>query len=689
MAKRKTWKILGTSLLLLVILLLLFIVAFVFNPLEGSVKDVRDLVPRSADFYLRKQELADDFTEFPSTEFWDRFAATDSWRNLKNGPLVAGLDPQALANALAQTRDLVEQVKRDTSGFIDPVRDIVGSEIVIAGEVEDRSGARPVRLDPPRYCAYMRVSWRIRAAWGLAQWGFVQEKIAANGVQIAEEGELLQVTPPNGSPMWVGRHLDCLMIGNDRGFVEQSLALADGSADVEPLGVSARYTEGVREHFDDWTERVGDSFGVETAEFVLRPKSIPGFEEFAASWPNPTNPDSMNERVLASFLKLANWTDFAGTVAMKPEVLSLIGRVTLNSNLHTPFQSRFFDVDTEARGRWLTPFLKMVPVNVCAAAAMRMPAGDFLREMYESLDPQGEKKLLDDAIRATQKYQSVPELIDTIGICFLPRTGFVFRKNIPDPQIPVAAVEPVPQIAWVLWLKDGLSGPIEQLIEAMKTHHQALGFQKVYRLPAFAGQEGGEILEFTNPQIPGTGEIATLLFRDFFVLSNSGPLIKDMLQVRYDQGQLGSILQNNDLATFQEEMSPTLNGFMILQGREMGELLADHMAQTDRLSASTPDADWSFQNRDTAVRSVLKNRYPQYRTRAAVPKAEERAFEDAVADALQEMWASDRTSFNRTDRQTMRDWITLTGAFRTALAQVQFERNEITLEGQVTLNLGR
>ena len=57
----------------------------------------------------------------------------------------------------------------------------------------------------------------------------------------------------------------------------------------------------------------------------------------------------------------------------------------------------------------------MVPASACAAAAMRMPPGDFLREMYGAMDD-AEKSLLNDSVRKTGKYDSVLDLIAEIEI---------------------------------------------------------------------------------------------------------------------------------------------------------------------------------------------------------------------------------------------------------------------------------
>ena len=73
--RSKFWKILGISAALLAILALLFVVAFIFNPFEGSLPDIRELVPRDADYYVRKVELKDDFATY--NRIWAEFFADD------------------------------------------------------------------------------------------------------------------------------------------------------------------------------------------------------------------------------------------------------------------------------------------------------------------------------------------------------------------------------------------------------------------------------------------------------------------------------------------------------------------------------------------------------------------------------------------------------------------------------------
>ena len=75
----------------------MFLAAFVYNPFEGDLKDVRDAVPREVDFYARKTNLRTDFGDgnglqvargvLPQPSFWDSLADANGWRDLQPGPI--------------------------------------------------------------------------------------------------------------------------------------------------------------------------------------------------------------------------------------------------------------------------------------------------------------------------------------------------------------------------------------------------------------------------------------------------------------------------------------------------------------------------------------------------------------------------------------------------------------------------
>jgi hypothetical protein len=162
---RKFWKVFGTVAALVVVLGLLFVVAFIFNPFEGSIADIRELVPRQSDYFVRKTDLREDFTEFPEPVFWNDFAASASWRDLRNGPAYVGLQRDAkIEEAVAGLRQVSDQIRQATGGSASLLGDVLGSELVLAGKFGKTAA------DPGAYCAYLRISWKVRFAWGLLEW---------------------------------------------------------------------------------------------------------------------------------------------------------------------------------------------------------------------------------------------------------------------------------------------------------------------------------------------------------------------------------------------------------------------------------------------------------------------------------------------------------------------------------------
>lgn len=698
--KRKLLKVAGISLGILSILFCLFVVAFVFNPLEGSLVDLRDAVPREVDFFLRKQQPAADFAAFPEPAFWTEFAETQDWRELQKGPLVQSLKRDGAERLLQQAADGVREVREQTGGWIDPLRDLIGSEILLAGYFEDRTGGQPRPLPEPWWCMYTRVSWRVRAAWGIARWGIVQSSVASRGVEMQSDGPVLVIKLRNGTTFFAARHLDCLMLGNSRHLIDQALALIAGAEHEEPFGRSAKYTDGVLEQIRRWTDAT-KAESVNALEFSISPNLTDGFRSFAQGWPNPAHPDSMEQRVLASFLNLKGWNSISGALLFdsEPDSVSFLGEVVLNSHMHTPFQSQFFRLEQQALDRWLDPFLRMVPVNACAAAALRMPAGEFLHAMNDALAP-AEKEELNGLLRTVslqnQQLGGTRDLIERIKLSLLPRTGFVFRKNVPDLSrdektgnlmIPVSALSPTPQFAWVFWVRDGGAPLLDDVVNMLSTYAKTVfGFKNVYHLDmSLSGGGSGKhwVTEFANPWIPGTGEIATLVFRDFFVLSNSGPLIKDMFRARYQVGGARSIMELGDLRTFYGELPGSLNGFVYLRGPQLAEVLDDYRAHIEQMNRD-PDAGWMLSVRAQVQDEVRRKRFAQYATVAGIPEALRADFEAAVVQAMRELWErQQRSGVTSADLASVLQLRAMCRAMQGAYVAVQLENNYIRYQGKV------
>ena len=699
--KRKLWKTLAIASGVALLLLLLFVVAFVFNPLEGSLVDVRDVVPREVDFFLRKTHLTADFAgadgrfhlvrdELPAPLFWSTMTDTDAWRAVSKGPLVTGL-ARDYTGILRQARDGLLNLQEGSGGMLDLARDLIGSELVMAGYLEDKTKQPFQPLAQPWWCLYARVSWRIRCAWGLANWSLVQNRAREQGVDVTPDGEFLVIKAPGGGgTFYAARRLDCLMIANNKHLLEQSVRLADGNIREEGFGLTARYTEGITNPVARWSE-VNSENPQNAFEFSVAPNSIDGFRKLAMTWPNENNKDSMNERVLASFLKLAGWTFASGALLFEPQQasvppqLSLCGRIELNSNLHTKFQAAFYQGEKQPRDQWLDPFLRMVPESACAAACLSVRAGEFLRAMYGALLPT-EKSLLNDAMRqctySNTSLTGCEDLIDKLAVAFQPRTGFVFRRNVRDPQIAVGSPSPVPQIAWIFWLKQGGRPIVEELVAMLRRHAAVFHFDPVYHLKVEELPE--PVTEFCEAQIPGTGEIAMIVFSDFFVLSNSGPLSKDIVRARYDY--VHKLVQSPWFDRVQRELPKELNGFIWLRSENLLPVLDDYRKAAED-TAKDPDPDWMAQRRGEAEQAVLAEKYPNNPTKASLSEeVRQGEFEQAVGAKLREMWTRSSAGASINDLPQIEQWRALARLFDTAYLQVELQNNYIRFQGKVIAN---
>ncbi|MEO6594426.1 MAG: hypothetical protein ABIP94_06715 [Planctomycetota bacterium] len=699
---RRLLKALGITVAALTVFLLLFVAAFIFNPFEGTLPELRDVVPRGVNFFGRKLRLAADFMSFPEPKFWPELADARGFADVERGSLVQGWKRDGLERSLQQARETFEQVRKDSDGWLDIMRDVFGTEVIVAGYQQDYSQAPPRPLSEPWWCCYTRVTWRVKAAIGLAGFGFVQSQLRNNGVDVSSEGDLLVVklrTAPG--TFYVKRHLDVLMLANHKLLLEQSQRLIDGNRDEEPIGQMPAYTDGAQKRIERWAD-VNSVDPPNAFEFVVEPNAFDGFSRFAASWPNPQDKDSMNERVLASFLNLKGWQQITGGIMFADKVLAATGQIGLNSKQHTPFQSTFYRAEQQRREDWLDPFLRMVPADACAAAALRMPAGDFLHAMFEALE-QPEKDLIDDGMKRASfqgtQLTGTRDLIDRLKVAFLSRTGFVFRRNVPDLsrdektgelQVPVTARSPMPQVAWVFWLRPNSSPLVEELVTMLRSYYTTFNFRNVYHLPVkFAGGNFPEpVTEFTNPQIPATGEIAMIVFRDFFVLSNSGPLIKDILRTRYGSEGTRSVVRLPEFEAAERELPSELNGLIWLHGENVIPVLDDYMAFAEA-ATELPDNDWLLQSRPAAEDQIRRTRFPQYPSKASMPESllkPDGEFEVAVVAFLREQWRRERTSFTADDRAHLQELRAMAQLVKAVCLQVELENNYIRFQARLMAN---
>ncbi|MFK7739871.1 MAG: hypothetical protein AB8H80_06070, partial [Planctomycetota bacterium] len=533
--------------------------------------------------------------------------------------------------------------------------------------------------------------------------GFVQSRMQEQGLAVSEKDDLLVVTPSGQQPIYIKRHLDVIMVANAPELLTEAQMLLDNRSDeVEPIGLQPAYTDGAVALIDSWAEK-NDVDEPNVLEFLAEPNAFDGFRRFASSWPNPQNRDSMNERVLASFLNLKGWRQVTGGLIFDGQSLVATGQVGLNSKQHTAFQSKIYTAEQQRRSQWLDPFLKMVPDTACAAAALRMPVGDFLHAMIDALE-QDERELINDGMRRSSfrgdQLSDVRDLVDRMEVAFQPRTGFVFRKNTVDNSrdksgklmVPVAAKSPMPQVAWVFWLRPGGQAVVSDLVAMLGNYYTSFGFRNVWELavPYQGGKLSEKVTEFTNPQIPATGEIAMIVFGDFFVVSNSGPLIRDLLRTRYSSiTGMPSIRQRTEFDLVENELSETPSGFVWIDGENLVPVIEDYLAAANSDSAS-PDPDWMMINRPDSEDYVRRTKYPRYPSKASMPRSLTEPggeFDQAVVRHLQQKWTKARTNFSAEDRESMEQLRGMAQMLNVAAIQVQLQNNFIRCQARILTNM--
>ena len=147
----------------------------------------------------------------------------------------------------------------------------------------------------------------------------------------------------------------------------------------------------------------------------------------------------------------------------------------------------------------------------------------------------------------------------------------------------------------------------------------SFGFQKVYELQVPFGdiKFPEPVNEFTNPQIPATGEIAMLVVRDFFVVSNSGPLVKDIVLTHY--GTTTGRRSVRDIPEYEElerELAGNLSGLIWLHGENLQPVIDDYLAFADADNAR-PNPEWMMQVRRRPKTTCARSSIPATRASRA------------------------------------------------------------------------
>jgi hypothetical protein len=692
MRARKLLKISAISVASLALLVLFLVAFFLFNPFEGSLPNMRAVVPRGVDFFFQKSNIRDDFTladgssasdQFPYVPALENIGKSTAWGKIRRGAWYQelGIGPQ-----LAGLRAQFLQMREDTS-FLHLVDDLIGEEVQIAG----RFGVQG--LDDATWCAYTRVSWRGKAAFGLLERDFMREEMARQGLFLTDDdgGFYKLHVKKDNQDLFLTRFKDCVMIANDRQLLVHSLELAEGNTqNVESLEVSSHYRNGVHEPLMEWIKRTGvDDPNALEMHFNVR-ELIPKIS-FFDKWPDASNDENRNEKILASFINKKSYRFLSGSLIFEPYSISMLSHLVVNNNELSAFQKPIYTADPTPRVEWMNKFFNLVPRDACGAAAMKINAGAFIREMFEDALVKDERDLVDQAIRQTHKYKGFDDLVRKLSVSLESRVGVILRPNRrgegTKKLFKVKFDSPFPQWAWVFWVKKGsrskrvMNQPFKDLITHINANRRAFAIVHAQKLAlSRAGVQSDVAFEFAIPDIAGTGSIAVATLGEYFIFGNSGPFIRRMVEAMVD-GR--SRRTEDEFVEFVQDMPSAMNGVVFLWADKLKEVAEDFENYHKKLGGGM-DPSFGFKNRSRAeVFAFRKPRWSPFGSIAKIPEDQVEAFEADVLVELRKLWGAQHARNLIADQATLKQFSQFVRTFKAAYLQMVLTETSLKVWGRV------
>ena len=310
-------------------------------------------------------------------------------------------------------------------------------------------------------------------------------------------------------------------------------------------------------------------------------------------------------------------------------------------------------------------FFNMVPTDACGAAALRLPAGDFIAEIAEDYLSREERQEINDRDQAHGQVQADLEdaLIKTLDTSLQPRVGVILRPNIRSAEsvklFKVHSESPFPQWAWVFWIKKDYKGRMQskalnELIKMFGEHRATFNIKNAWKLDlSGSGGRSDAAFEFAIPQIPGTGSLAVCTYGDYFIFGNSGPFILRM--VRALNGKDTSIVQEKeyDYKEFESDMPPAVNGGGVRLGAQPAhrrQALQGLQREALRAHGRRVGAPEPRPRRGPGFKQA---RFRRFGTKAQIQGDDRVAFKQAVDEEMDRMWVVFQKRSKIADRKTM------------------------------------
>jgi hypothetical protein len=345
--------------------------------------------------------------------------------------------------------------------------------------------------------------------------------------------------------------------------------------------------------------------------------------------------------LLARLFQAGTLRSVVGTVGFDSGVV-IDAHADLSTETMTPFQKSVYRQRGRDSQQIVHQLARIARPDAQLVAHLEVDLGDFLNEVYASLDA-ATRQLLDETLRSTGQFNNGPALIQEIDTLFKGRIGLIVREN----DYPTKAEDPphndvpVPVIAAVLWVDGGEKSykRLKELQHLVSDNQGKFGLQgkgggKGVFINTLTG--GFEAWEFWNPFIDGTGHIAVTRDADTYFISNSFAMISELLTRSSPTANVQRLSDQPQFTQLVSETLPASNLFLWLNPRALTKTLRTY-ADRNAIDQIKAALDWDSL-RAMETNKVLRERFPG-KTRDqldAAGQAELDAIVDPILDEIEQ-----------------------------------------------------
>jgi hypothetical protein len=567
---------------------------FFFSPTESDYPaDISTLAPRDIDFFAAKSRLRADFAEPPRLAVQDELDKTVAWQTWIGSPEYAEFDTEHGVEAQ------LERVRAELKALpIDPLAAVAARDTALAGYF------RGATLESSDWALYARANWigklgvsalRYPGLLGLDKQGLLAE----------ETGEVVSLSGGQlARPLHVARVADVVIVGTSHDLVAKALEL-NARGGQESFGLSARYNDYIQNQRRTAT---GDDL-----EFSVDWRVAMEKLGLSGRWP-PADSYDFGPRLAARLFQLGAIRSVNGVLGFDSGVV-LHAHADLSGEVMTPVQKSLYRIRGRDSAQIQRDLAFITPADAHVCAHLETDLGEFLSEVYQSLDP-ATRQLLDDTLRSTGQFTGTPALIDELETLFKGRIGLILRDNdypYNAEKDPPNNGAPTPAATVVLWTEntDKAHRRIQQLQQLVSDNQARFGLRgRTGQRAVFTNtlKGGNEVWEFWAPPIDGTGHVAVSRNGDMYFISNTYAMLADLLR-RFNRDEpVRRLSDRPDFAQVVSEARASSNLFAWFDPRSMARLMR-RVAEQNALDEVKSRINWD-RERALAEEQALRENFP-------------------------------------------------------------------------------